>query len=523
MPALAKYVKLGIFLNAHIKLCATGNRNRHKMIKFDEVTFSWSDSLLFDKVSFQVSSGQKVGLVGPNGSGKTSLFALIGGHETPKDGRVEVTGTIGYVPQEVKRDPEMEGSTSVRDYLIKDEKLADFELRRMLSGLELGNLDLSVSPKGLSGGQKTKLALARALLTKPDILLLDEPTNFMDIAGKLWVTGFLSKYEKTLIIISHDLKLLDHAIDKVLAINSQTKKIEEYKGNYTKAMKLKSEAEALLTRTVIAETKHIKKMEESVIRLQRFTSEKGVRQRVMLERRIERLKEDLPELPKEVKRINLKLPDPAPVGELPIRAIGIGKSFGEKRVLSDVNFSIKRRERIALIGPNGSGKSTFLKILMGKLEQDMGEVIRSQNLKVGYYSQEFETFDFEKTVIQTFMDDSKKDEMFARPFLGRYMFLGNKVFQKVATLSGGEKTRLSIACLTGHDYNLLILDEPTTYLDVTSQRVILEALKVYKGALIIVSHTQEFLQELEPERALLFPENKFVFWSQDLLDDVQRV
>ena len=160
---------------------------------------------------------------------------------------------------------------------------------------------------------------------------------------------------------------------------------------------------------------------------------------------------------------------------------------------------------------------------MGKLDQDKGEVIRSPSLKCGYYSQEFEAFDFNKNVLDTFIDDCKKSEDFARPFLGRYMFLGDKVFQRVENLSGGEKTCLVIACLTGHDYNLLILDEPTTYLDVTSQRVILEALKSYKGAMIIVSHTEEFVKELEPEKVLILPENRFTFWSDEFLDRVNII
>ncbi len=487
------------------------------------MTFSWSDKPLFDGVNFTVSKGQKTGLVGLNGSGKTTLFKLLAKEEMPQEGKIEVLGSTALVPQEVRKDEEIEGSETVRSYIDRENNRQDFELKRILSGLELGKVNLQDPPQNLSGGQKTKLALAKALIAEPDVLLLDEPTNFMDIPGKKWVTEFLSKYPKTLVLISHDLKLMDRAIDKVLVIDSQTRKIEVYKGNYTQAMKLKAENEALTKRKMVAEKKHIKKMEKGLKKLYRHTSKKGVRARVMLERRIERLKDNLPDLPPEVRRIKVKLPKPAPVGELPIRAVNLSKSFGANHVLEDVNFSIRRSERIALIGPNGSGKSTLLKILVDKLVQDSGEVIRSPNLKYGYYSQEFETFDFNKTVLATFIDDCKKGEDFARPFLGRYLFLGNKVFQKVETLSGGEKTRLAIACLTGHDYNLLILDEPTTYLDVTSQRVILEALKGYQGAMIVVSHTEEFIKELGPSRVLILPENKFTFWSDEFLDRVNII
>jgi ATP-binding cassette, subfamily F, member 3 len=493
------------------------------MIKVSGVTFSWGDKPLFDKVSFAVAKGQKVGLVGPNGSGKTTLLNLITRKETPKEGKIETSGSVGIVLQEIGQDPDMEKAKTVRDYIVGESGKPDFELKKMLSGLEIGDVGLDGHPQSFSGGQKTKLALAKALTSEPDILLLDEPTNFMDAPGKIWVSDFLSKYSKTLVLISHDLNLIDRAIDKVLAINPTTGKIEEYKGNFTKAMKLKAEHDELTKRKYLAETKHIKNMEEGLKKLYKYTSKKGVRARVMLERRIERLKENLPELPQEVRKIKVSLPDPANVGELPIRAVNISKSYGENKVLENVNFTIKRGERIALIGPNGSGKSTFLKILIGKITEDSGEVIRNLNLKCGYYSQEFETFDLKKTVLETFVAVCRKDESFARAFLGRYMFLGDKVFQRVETLSGGEKTRLSIACLTGRDYNLLILDEPTTYLDVVSQRVILEALKTYKGAMIIVSHTEEFVRELAPSRVLILPENKFTFWSDEFLDLVNII
>ncbi|CAN5287891.1 hypothetical protein BH10PAT1_BH10PAT1_5970 [soil metagenome] len=181
-----------------------------------------------------------------------------------------------------------------------------------------------------------------------------------------------------------------------------------------------------------------------------------------------------------------------------------------------------RGERIALIGPNGVGKSTFIKILMGFLEADSGTVIKNENLKIGYYSQEFETFDMEKTVVETFTDAVGQSEGFARAFLGRYMLSGNKIYQKVTTLSGGEKTRLAISLLTANNYNLLILDEPTTYLDVLSQRIILEALKEYKGAMLIVSHTPEFIAELNPTRAYIFPDEKTVYWENSLVNKISE-
>lgn len=225
-------------------------------------------------------------------------------------------------------------------------------------------------------------------------------------------------------------------------------------------------------------------------------------------------------MPQEAKKIKIRLPDPARVGEIPMRTINVSKAYGELQVLANINFVIHRGERIALIGANGTGKSTFIKILMGVISPDTGEVVGNENLKVGYYSQEFENFDLSKCVLDTFVEITHRDDSFARSFLGRYMFVGDKVFQRVESLSGGEKTRLSIALLTAQNYNLLVLDEPTTYLDVMSQRIILEALKEYKGAMVLVSHTPEFISELKPARAMLFPEQKVVLWDEELINRV---
>lgn len=492
------------------------------MLRVEDLTFSYGEKPLYRGVNFIVSKGQKVGLVGPNGSGKSTLLKILTGKEEGFTGKIRIDETLAVVPQEVKYDPEMENSVSVKNYVDPDDGFQEYELEKLFSGLEL-NLPLTADPQKISGGQKTKLALARALLQNPDILLLDEPTNFMDAPGKRFVMDFLANYEGTVIVISHDLKLMDKAINKVLVINPQTQKVEEYKGNYSTFVRLKKEKDELLKRQILVKQKHIRQMEEGLRKMTRFTSGKGVRRRVQQQRRIEKEKLELPELPKDVKSIKVKLPEPSKVGELPLKAAGVWKSYGDLKVLKDINFTILRGQRIAFIGPNGTGKSTFIKILMGIVTPDAGSIFKNDNLKIGYYSQEFETFDFRRTVLSTFCDETKKDEGFARGFLGKFMFLGPKVFQSVGSLSGGEKTRLSIAIITGSDNNLLILDEPTTYLDVTSQRVILEALKEYKGTMIIVSHTPEFIKELSPQKALLFPEGKTVFWDEELLDKVAEL
>lgn len=487
------------------------------MLRVTNLTFGFAGKLLYEKASFVVGKGQKIGLVGPNGSGKSTLLSIIMGEEDDYRGKVEVLGKVTLVPQEIKYDPVMDKAKSVREYVDPEGTLENFEIYKMFKGLEL-DVPLEENPKSLSGGQKTKLALARALFQKPDLLLLDEPTNFMDKAGKTWVMKFLSDYEGTVIVISHDLELMDKAIDKVLAIDPNKASIDTYKGTYSDHVRLKKEKEEIVRKQFAIKSRHLKRMEEGYRKLGKYDPK-----RTIWRHRIERERLALPSIPPELKGIKIKLPEPKKVGELLIKATNISKSYGDLDVLKSIDFTTLRGDKIALIGANGSGKSTLIKILMGVEGPDSGEVFKNTDLSIGYYSQEFESFDFDKQVINVFCEKTNRDIDFARKFLGRYLFANQKVFQKVATLSGGEKTRLSIAILTGTDNNLLVLDEPTTYLDVMSQRIILEALKTYEGTMVFVSHTPEFVKELKPNKAFIFPEQKMVLWDEELLDRASEI
>jgi ATPase subunit of ABC transporter with duplicated ATPase domains len=486
------------------------------VLQVNDLAFGFGEKPLYSGVNFRVSKGQKIGLVGPNGSGKSTLLSIIRGVEHGFTGKVKLEGSVSLVPQEIKHDPIMDKSRTVREYVDPNDNLLDFEINTMFKGLEL-SINLNHDPKTLSGGQKTKLALARALFENPDILMLDEPTNFMDIGGKKWVMKFLANYQGAVIVISHDLELMDTAIDKILAVTPYNGRIEEYKGNYTEYIKLKADKEMNLKKELEIKERHLKRTEE------RYNNSRAVATKSILRRKVEREREALPEVPQELRKISIKLPEPKRIGEVPIKTVEIKKNYGDLEVLKGVDFTILRGERIAIIGSNGTGKSTFIKILMDMIKADSGEVRKNSELSVGYYSQEFETFDFNKSVIDTFCEFTKMHEGMARSFLGKFMFAGDKQLQRVGSLSGGEKTRLSIACLTGKDNNLLILDEPTTYLDVMSQRIILEALKEYKGTMIIVSHEPEFMKELKPTKAYFFPEHSMKYWDDELLDKVEEV
>jgi ATP-binding cassette, subfamily F, member 3 len=493
------------------------------MISATNITFRYIDRPLYRAGNFSVGRGMKVGIVGPNGAGKSTLLKLITGEEVPDEGQVRVEGTLASVPQEVRYDMDLETAPTVQAYIDPTGKLPDYELEKMLAGIGLPELRLDMKPFSMSGGQKTRLAIIRALVREPDILLLDEPTNFLDLEGKKWVMDFLMRFPNTLVLISHDIELIDASIDKVIAINPTTQTIDEHKGSYSNYLAVKGQKEDLLKRQILNEQKHIKRMKIGLRKMDRFTSDKGVRQRTQLKKRIKRLEEALPEAPKELRLMRFSMPEPTRVGELPLIVDGVSKSFDGVLVLEELSFAMRRGERLALIGPNGVGKSTLIKIIMGLLDAESGSVHKDAALNIGYYSQEKESFDEEKTVLESILEASPFGEPVVRPILAGFLFGGNKVFQQIKRLSGGEKTRLAIAHMLSQSHNMLILDEPTTYLDTMSQRVILEALKRYTGTLLVVSHTPQFIQELQPDRALLMPQGVCVKWGDELLREVAEV
>lgn len=471
---------------------------------------------LFAAASFRVPKHKKAGLVGLNGAGKSTLFKLILGEEYPDEGRLVVDGATILVPQEVTRDPALEQAGTIGAYVRGESNAHDDRIRVMMDNIELSHLALDKEPRQLSGGQKTKLAILRALLREPENLLMDEPTNFLDTAGTKWVMHVLSQYKKTLLVVSHDLDLLDRQIDKIIYINKQRKTIEEYSGGYSSFLRLKTEKDAYETRQIRNQQQQLKRMKQSLVKLYRNTSDKGVRQRKQMSKRIEKLESSLPELPRDIVQMKLTLPTPAWVGEVPVWVKHVGKSYGDTSVLKDVSLTLRKGMRMALIGQNGAGKSTLIKIVMGMLTPDQGEVAVNEQAHIGLYSQEFETFDMRQSMLEMLMSETGVSEGMARGFLAKFMFRNNQVLQSIGSLSGGEKTRLSMAKLMLKNYNVLILDEPTTYLDVQSQAIIMGALQGYTGAMLVVSHTPDFLRGLKPEKAYLLPEEKEVYWEDSL-------
>jgi ATP-binding cassette subfamily F protein 3 len=420
-------------------------------------------------VSFVLHKGDRIGLVGPNGSGKSSLFKAIMGQVELENGTIKVESEqIGYLPQEIE---------------FKDEKL--------------------------SGGQKTRLALEKILLKKPSVLLLDEPTNHLDLEATIQLEKFIRDFKGVVFIISHDRQLLDNTVNKILEIDPVNSSFNEYTGNYSQYL-IEREKRISLQESAYKSQQQEKKRLENWLTLKRqeasiySSSQKGkmIRSKEKyLEREIYNKEILRPDGLKKIKKVEIQ--GDVANAKLALRCSDIHKSFGDKLILRNISFEIRGKERILLTGSNGSGKTTLLKIIIGEIKPDSGEVRIGANISLGYFAQEHELLDHNKTVLEEFMSTgnliSGKDP---RQILGSFLFLGQSIFKKVSSLSLGERVRLIFAKLTNQYNDLLILDEPTNHLDIQSKEVIEKALVEYQGAILVVSHDRYFIDKIRLNRFL---------------------
>ncbi len=361
----------------------------------------------------------------------------------------------------------------------------------------------------LSGGQKTKLTLVRLLFQAPDLLLLDEPTNFLDVEATGWLMDFLDRYKGALLIISHDLDLLDHSINKVLRLNEFTHKLEEYKGNYTSYITLAGDALALMERTKTQQEREIARLRKTSEKLRGYGATR-VSQRIAVDKRIATLETSKPNLPQNSRRIKIDFPMRQQSSQLVVRTEKLTKRYGSKEVFRNISFQIERGQRLVIVGLNGAGKTTLLRTLLGITELNTGTVTLGDRVRLGYYAQENEGLDYENTLLSEATAVLPEDPKRVRSILGRFLFSGSRVFQEIGTLSGGEKTRLALAKMVLDGPNLLVLDEPTTHLDVLSRSIIGEALGDYNGTIISVTHDVEFVRYLRPDTLLLMPEGRIM-------------
>ncbi len=516
--------------------------------------------------TFTVSPRDKVGIVGRNGAGKTSLFKVLGGEAEATQGSVVRTGGFGYLPQ----DPRIGGvhdsrraithvlsGREIDDQITRIEKLriameespsdeavaryskaeetfrvnggyaAESEARAIAAGLGLGQDRMELELGVLSGGERRRVELARILFAGSDVLCLDEPTNHLDIDAKQWLLGFLRQYRGALLVISHDLELLDEAITRVLHLDrpneGDTGHLIEYRGTYTQYVSARAEDERRQAKLAAQQEREIARMQKVVDRFGAKATKAAMAHN--MEKRIARLESDRVNAPDKGRRIEVRFPEPPPCGVTVVTVAELCKGYGGPSVFEDVGFDLGRGERLLVLGLNGAGKTTMLRILAGELTADLGNVEFGYQVEAGYYAQEHDNLDPDRSLLDNLRGSVPSGvgltETQLRGLLGMFGLSGDKVMQTSGTLSGGEKTKLALAMLMTGRNNLLLLDEPTNNLDPASREAVGDALSEWPGAMILVSHDTEFVERLSPTKVLLLPDADVDYFNDEWLELVE--
>jgi ATPase subunit of ABC transporter with duplicated ATPase domains len=517
-------------------------------------------TVLLDEVSFTVRARDKVGLVGRNGAGKTSLLKVLGGAVAPKAGVVHVSGQLGYLPQDPKLDgvdpatlavvhilsgrgldeaiesleklrlrlEEDSSDANVRRYSRAHDAFehaggyaSESEARALAAGLGLGadRLDLPIGV--LSGGERRRVELARILFAGSDVLLLDEPTNHLDNDARDWLLGYMTRYRGALVVISHDLGLLDEAITRVIHLDrpaeSVTGDVVEYKGTYSQYLAARARDEERLAKLAARQHAEVDRLQKIVDRFGAKATKAAMAH--SLEKRIERIQAAGVDAPSRTRDLRLRFPEPPPSGRTVLEVEGLAKSYGALDVFDGVTFDVGRGERLVIVGLNGAGKTSLLRIIAGVTDADEGSVRVGHNVTTGYYAQEHEGITPHRSLLEHLREQAAAlgDEELRR-LLGMFGLTGDKVHQDAATLSGGEKTKLALAQLVAGRHNLLLLDEPTNNLDPGSRDATGAALAAWPGTMVLVSHDIDFVRRLGPDRVLLMPDGDLDYWRDELLD-----
>ena len=506
------------------------------MIDLINISLQFSGKYLFKDVNYKISSGDKISLVGANGTGKSSLLKILDGKLEPESGQIQRQKriSIGYLPQEnvihsgktlleeassalsdilTLKNKETEITKSLNNPDITDEEEMDlvhqlgevhhmlegldsysagFKVEKILLGLGFAEEDFERLTDQFSGGWQMRIALAKILISQNDILLLDEPTNHLDIDSLEWLIDFLNSYKGGLLIVSHDKNFVNQVTNKTLEIFLG--KFYTFKGDYDAYIKYKIERDELALHQFGQQQKQIKETQKFIERFRyKATKSRQVQSRIKQLEKIE-----LVELPENKSEINIRFTEPPQSGRTPIKLHSIYKSYGSKKVFEGIDFEIEKGEKIAFVGPNGAGKSTLAKIIAGVIVFNSGERILGHNTIVSYYAQDVaDNLDPDLDIIES-VDGIAENKTVGqlRSLLGSFLFSGDDVFKKVGVLSGGEKSRVALCKILLTKANFIILDEPTNHLDYTSKLILQKALLDFNGSLVLVSHDIDFLRPI---------------------------
>lgn len=497
------------------------------------------DEVLRD-VTFNINEGDKVGLIGANGEGKSTLFKILTKESSADSGElfIDKNKSLGYLSQNLSLDenktiydemlsvfsritdlenkllkleekmnepfdPSKEDyhNKLIKDYTTSQELLENIggytykgEISRVLKGLGFFENDYSKQINFLSGGQKTRVALCKLLLSKPDILLLDEPTNHLDLNAIEWLEDYLKSYKGTVLVISHDRFFLDSVTNYTYELMSG--KVNCYNASYTKFLELREKDLEAKLKAYKLQQNEIKRQEEIIEKFRSFNREKSIRAAESREKALNKMERlDAPEIAKRAS--NIKFKAEVTSGNDVLHVENLSKSFAEKKLFENISFDLKRGEKVALIGENGRGKTTLLKILLGKIKADSGSFSMGKNVFSGYYDQEQSDLDLNKTILNEVWDTfPKMTTTELRNALASFLFTGDDVFKEISLLSGGEKCRINLLKLMLSKPNFLLLDEPTNHLDIMSREALEDAILSYDGTLIVISHDRYFLNKV---------------------------
>ncbi len=510
------------------------------------------------EVDLRIAAGDKIGLVGRNGAGKTTLTRVLAGERQPEEGLVTRAGTVGYLPQDPRSgDPAISARDRIlsarglveitarirkaelaiaaetgakreaamarydraqTEFLALDGYAAEARAAAVAAGLGITQRQLSQPLGTLSGGQRRRVELARILFAEPQTLLLDEPTNHLDADSVTWLRGYLRGFAGGLLVISHDVALLDEVITKVFHLDDNRCAIDVYNLGWNAYLKARETDERRRHRERLNAEKQAGALQSQADKMRAKATKARAAQGMA--RRAERLLSEVAAERGPERVAKLRFPEPAACGKTPLSAVGLSKSYGSLEVFVDVDLAIDRGARVVVLGLNGAGKTTLLRILAGVESSDTGEVVRGHGLRLGYYAQEHETLDRAASVLENMLHAAPPEltETQCRNILGSFLFSGDDVHKPAGVLSGGEKTRLALAMLVVSGANVLLLDEPTNNLDPASRAEILSALSRFAGAVVLVTHDEGAVTALDPQKILLLPDAVEDFWRPDYLE-----